>query len=100
MFLKHLFVCACLATLSAGHLSVGAQPQGEQVPRYKPSARSPEALDIRTNAYGASGSAPGALELGDTVVDFSAPRPGGGLVSLRAARQQGPVAVIFYRGHW
>jgi hypothetical protein len=72
----------------------------QQVPRYKPSSRSPAPLDIRTNAYGASQSAPNALNVGDKVPDFSAPKPGGGLVSLRSARKQGPVAIIFYRGHW
>ena len=69
-------------------------------PRYKPSSRSPQAQDIRSNAYGASRSAPDALEIGDKVADFSAAMPGGGLVSLRSARRQGPVAIVFYRGHW
>lgn len=72
----------------------------EQIPRYKPSSRSPQALDIRTNAYGASRSAPDAIGVGEQVADFSAPKAGGGLVSLRQKRQQGPVAIIFYRGHW
>lgn len=69
-------------------------------PRYKPASRSPEALDIRTNAYGASRSAPNALVIGDRVMDFSAPAVGGGLVSLRQTRQQGDVVIVFYRGHW
>jgi hypothetical protein len=71
-----------------------------QIPRYKPSSRSPEALDIRTNSYGASRSAPDAIGVGEQVVDFSAAKAGGGLVSLRQKRQQGDVAIIFYRGHW
>jgi len=70
------------------------------VPRYKPSSRSPEPLDIRTNSYGASRSAPAALEIGDRVPDFTLPRAGGGTVSLEGALQRGPVAIIFYRGHW
>ena len=70
------------------------------VPKYKPSARSPQALDITTNEYGFSRSAPAALALGATVPDFIAPSPSGGTVSLAAARQRGPVAIIFYRGHW
>lgn len=69
-------------------------------PRYKPSSRSPEPMDIRTNAYGASRSAPDALEIGDTAPDFTLPRAGGGTVSLSGARATGPVAIIFYRGHW
>lgn|GEM_PF-3121102 len=69
-------------------------------PAYKPSSRSPQAIDIRTNAYGASRTAPNALGVGDTAPDFVVPRAGGGEVDLRALRQKGPVAIIFYRGHW
>lgn len=72
----------------------------EQIPRYKPSSRSPQALDIRTNSYGASRSAPDAIGVAEQVPDFSLAKAGGGLVSLRQKRQQGPVAIIFYRGHW
>lgn len=69
-------------------------------PRYKPSSRSPEPMDIRSNAYGASRSAPDALKIGDHAPDFTLPRAGGGTVSLGAARQDGPVVIVFYRGHW
>jgi hypothetical protein len=69
-------------------------------PRYKPSSRSPEPMDIRTNAYGASRSAPDALEIGDTAPDFTLPRAGGGALNLADLRGSGPVALIFYRGHW
>jgi hypothetical protein len=72
----------------------------EVFPRYKPSSRSPAPMDIRTNAYGASRSAPDALEIGDVAPDFTLPRAGGGTVSLSRARTAGPVAIIFYRGHW
>ena len=71
-----------------------------EVPRYKPSSRSPEPVDITSNRYGASRSAPDALQIGERAPDFSAPRAGGGLLSLRALRKQGPVVIIFYRGHW
>ena len=70
------------------------------VPLYKPSSRSPQALDIRTSDYGASSSAPGALSINDKAPDFSVPRAGGGTISLLELREQGPVAIIFYRGHW
>ena len=80
----------------AGNDAAGASP----VPRYKPSSRSPEPLDITANGYGASRSAPDALAIGDTVPDFDVPRAGGGTVSLTQARADGPVAIIFYRGHW
>jgi hypothetical protein len=72
----------------------------EVYPRYKPSSRNPQPMDIRTNAYGASRSAPDALEIGDVAPDFTLPRAGGGAVSLAAARSTGPVTIIFYRGHW
>lgn len=69
-------------------------------PKYKPSSRSPEAIDIRSNAYGGSRSAPKALQIADVVPDFSLPQAGGGQVSLKTLRASGPVALIFYRGHW
>jgi hypothetical protein len=69
-------------------------------PKYKPSARSPEAMDIRTSAYGASINAPKALTIGDTAPDFVVPKALGGSASLAAKRAQGPVVIIFYRGHW
>ncbi len=69
-------------------------------PHYKPSSRSPEALDITTNSYGFSRSAPSALELGQQAADFTLPRAGGGVSSLAEARTRGPVVIIFYRGHW
>ena len=72
----------------------------EPFPRYKPSSRSAEPMDIRTNAYGASRSAPDALGIGDKVPDFSVERAGGGVVALEQVRQGGPVVLIFYRGHW
>lgn len=72
----------------------------DAAPHYKPSSRSPEALDITTNAYGFSRTAPNALELGQNVTDFVLPRAGGGTTSLADARDQGPVVIIFYRGHW
>ncbi len=88
-----------------GHLLVacllaGAAVAEDAFPRYKPSSRSPEPLDIRTNAYGASRDAPEALRIGDEVPDFVVPRAGGGEVSLAELRDDGPVAIIFYRGHW
>jgi len=72
----------------------------QSVPLYKPSGRSPQALDIRTAQYGASASAPAALSIGDKVPDFSVPRAGGGVINLEELRAQGLVAIIFYRGHW
>jgi hypothetical protein len=75
-------------------------PAATDFPAYKPSSRSAAAVDIRTSAYGASADAPHALDIGATVTDFSVRRVGGGLAALRTLRQQGPVVIIFYRGHW
>jgi hypothetical protein len=90
--------------LAASFLLLTSMPlswaDNEPVPRYKPSSRSPEPLDIRDNVYGASRNAPKALGIGTRIADFRVPRAGGGFVSLREARSQGPVAIIFYRGHW
>jgi hypothetical protein len=88
---------SCVVILLAIGLAAAAAPD---VPRYKPSARSPEPLDIRTNAYGASRLAPAALGIGATAPDFDVPRAGGGTVSLARARTRGPVVIVFYRGHW
>lgn len=73
---------------------------GDDFPAYKPSSRAPAAMDIRSSAYGASADAPEAADIGEQITDFSVPRAGGGLLSLREARRQGPVVIIFYRGHW
>lgn len=87
-------ICLSLVTM----LAAGAED--ELFPRYKPSSRSAEPVDIRTNAYGASRDAPAALSIGERVADFVVPRAGGGVVSLGDAREKGGVAIIFYRGHW
>ena len=96
--MKLTLACALIFLLQA--LAALAWGEDGSFPRYKPSARSPEALDIRTNAYGASRNAPDALGIGSRAPDFMLPRAGGGSVSLAAARAHGPVAIIFYRGHW
>jgi len=95
-FFAVFFLLASASIASSGP----AFANDETYPKYKPSSRSPVALDIRTNAYGASGGAPNALGIGEQQEDFSAPKSGGGLVSLRNARKLGPVVLIFYRGHW
>ena len=74
--------------------------ESNDVPRYKPASRSPEPIDITTNAYGASRDAPNALAIGARAPDFVLARAGGGEISLEAMRRRGPVALIFYRGHW
>ena len=94
LVLASTLVCALLAGSAVIRADDGA------FPRYKPSARSPEPIDIRTDLYGASRKAPDALGIGDRVPDFVLPRAGGGLVSLSQARANGAVAIIFYRGHW
>ena len=89
-----------LAILCAVTVSLAVEQEANPFPRYKPFSRAPAPLDIHTNTYGASRTAPNALGVGDTVPDFTVPRAGGGMVSLADARYSGPVAVIFYRGHW
>lgn len=80
--------------------SLNASAANDDVPRYKPASRAPEPMDITSNRYGASRSAPHALGLGAIAPDFELPRAGGGMVSLASMAEHGPVAVIFYRGHW
>ncbi len=78
----------------------GAPMDAAKTPLYKPSSRSPQPLDILDNRYGASVSAPNALEIGDKVPDFRIPRAGGGEVALQTLRASGEVVILFYRGHW
>lgn len=70
-----------------------------EVPFYKPSSRS-EAIDISSNAYGVSAFAPDALGIGEVAPNFNLPLSGGGNYSLTDSAANGPVAIIFYRGHW
>ena len=96
--LRNALICITIAAaLSTSHQAWSAD---EAVPRYKPASRAPTPIDIRTNGYGASRSAPAALGIGDTAPDFLIGRAGGGRVSLKELRTQGDVALIFYRGHW
>jgi hypothetical protein len=95
--MKLTLACAFVALLQATPGSLWAEE--DSFPSYKPSSRSPQPLDIRTNAYGASRNAPDALGIGARVPDFTVPRAGGGSVSLSDARAKGEVAIIFYRGH-
>ncbi len=83
-------------------VKVAAKPASvsSPVPLYKPSGRSPKALDIRSPEYGASSSAPAALSIDAKVPDFVVPRAGGGDISLADLRAHGLVAIVFYRGHW
>ena len=69
-------------------------------PKYKPSSRSPEPLDIRTNEYGFSQSAPNALRVGDKLPDFKVLSPNEEVIDSAEIRAEGPVVVVFYRGHW
>ncbi len=96
--MKLPLACVLICLLQVTMNAAGAED--ELFPRYKPSSRSAQAVDIRTNAYGASRDAPAALSIGERVADFIVPRAGGGFVSLSEAREKGPVAIIFYRGHW
>jgi hypothetical protein len=88
-------VLSCLSTPS---LLAAAQDGLGTVPLYKPSSRSPTALDISLNTYGASSFAVEALNLGEVAPDFNLPQVGGG--HYRLSESTKPVVLIFYRGHW
>lgn len=96
--MKSAFALALAGLLQFSGPSVHAQE--DSFARYKPSSRSPEAIDIRSNSYGASSLAPAALKIGEQGPGFELPLASGGRVSLQELRQDGPVAIIFYRGHW
>ena len=97
--MRHVTVLA-LILLFPGAGMADSTASADLTPRYKPSSRAPEALDITTNAYGYSRTAPGALGIGDQPAQFVLPRAGGGDVSLADKLAAGPVVLIFYRGHW
>ena len=89
-----------LSAMPGQAVAASEQATSAVAPLYKPSSRSPEPMDIRTNRYGASADAPEALEIDDRVPDFEVPQAGGGTVSLASLRADGAVVIIFYRGHW
>ncbi|MDA1075200.1 MAG: redoxin domain-containing protein [Proteobacteria bacterium] len=95
MRFTRLFLC-----LLAAFLQINAMAADAPYPAYKPASRAPAPVDIRTNAYGFSRSAPDALKIGDLAPEFSLPRAGGGTVSMVEKYQAGPTVLIFYRGHW
>lgn len=57
-------------------------------------------MDAETARLAASGLAAGALRVGDTAPDFILPDVQGEPVRLRALLDNGPVALVFYRGGW
>ena len=93
-------VLALLGVVGLSPALASAAEDNQPYPVYKPASRSPEPIDIRSNAYGASRSAPDALGIGERVPDFTVPRVGGGSLALESVRKQGDVVIIFYRGHW
>lgn len=90
----------CIVASIGWLISFVAWAEDGAYPKYKPSARSPVPLDIRTNVYGASNSAPDALRIAEVVPNFTLPKAGGGQIRLKTLLADGPVALIFYRGHW
>ena len=69
-------------------------------PRYKPSSRNQEAIDLSLNSYGGSPLAPDALEIGDLAPDFELVVSGGRMFHLQSVLPASPVVIVFYRGHW
>ncbi len=96
--MHHAFAACWLALALSS--AVYAEPVQTHGPKYKPSAGSPAPISILNNRYGASSTAPHAIELGESAPDFRVPRAGGGTVDLGQLRAVGPVVIIFYRGHW
>ncbi|MDA0272501.1 MAG: redoxin domain-containing protein [Proteobacteria bacterium] len=86
--------------LFTASLLVSFEVGAVEPPRYKPSSRSPEPIDLSANGYGGSLLAPDALVIGEKAPDFSLPVSGGGTFNLQSAADKGPVVIVFYRGHW
>ena len=83
-----------------GLMILAGDALADAFPKYKPSSRSPAAMDIRSNDYGFSAHAPDALAIGDTAPDFVVPGPFDTSFRLSQVAADGPVVLIFYRGHW
>lgn len=70
------------------------------IPLYKPSSSSPSPIDISSNEYGGHSVAPDALGIGELAPDFSLALSDGVQFVLSEEAKEGPVVIIFYRGHW
>ena len=70
------------------------------IPLYKPSSNSPSPIDISSNEYGGHSVAPGALGIGEFAPDFRLALSDGDHFILSEEAKEGPVVIIFYRGHW
>jgi hypothetical protein len=81
-------------------LGAGSALADEGPPTFKPSKFSEAPVDITTDAYGAFNGAPDAPQVGDTLADFSLPKARGGTFKLSEALKDGPLLIMFYRGHW
>ena len=95
MILRYINCALVTASLLFSIEAVAGDP-----PRYKPSSRSPEPIDLSANVYGGSLLAPAALAIGEKAPDFTLPVSGGGTFQLQSVAVNGPVVIVFYRGHW
>jgi hypothetical protein len=95
MTLRYLNCALITASLLVSFEAGAGEP-----PRYKPSSRSPEPIDLSVDRYGGSSLAPAALVIGEKAPDFTLPVSGGSTFHLQAAVDNGPVVIVFYRGHW
>ena len=95
-----LGIALALAFLAACATASTADDRDLAGPMYLPSKHSASLVDITSNEYGAFAGAPDALALGDDAPDFELPTATGGTFSLSRARQDGEVALVFFRGFW
>ena len=86
--------------LSAALILGASAALADGPPAFKPSKYSDGPVDITTDAYGAYKNAPKAPRMGDTLADFSLPKARGGTFKLSEALKDGPLLIMFYRGHW
>jgi hypothetical protein len=98
---------ACAASSNGPGSSSASAPDprdmtrpGVDPPMYKQSGSSEAPMSITVNAYGAFRPTPNAPQLGDIAQNFVLPLADGGQFDLAAARANGPVLIMFYRGFW
>ena len=97
--MKFKYYAATVAAFVLNLASMSNFASVAQVPEYKPFSAS-DPVAITSNGYGQSTLAPNALGIGEIAPDFRLPAASGGFYQLDKRVAEGPVVIIFYRGHW
>ncbi|SDK41714.1 Peroxiredoxin [Catalinimonas alkaloidigena] len=81
-------------------LLAACQPSPARQQKSSATSPEPEAEALAQYGIDAARGVPEGLSVGEMAPDFSAFDDRGNVVHLAELRQQGPVVLLFYRGHW